>query len=227
MRASFFHPLWAICLILALALGARAAVDQRLTSALPIVLSPIPKTLGDWTSTDLEMDADIKKMLDPDLLIWRSYQRPNGPPVFLYGVFYTFQGAGKTMHSPLNCYPGGGWVVSGHQKVALAGKDHPENRIVASRIEISRNGFRYLLYYWYYAAGQTAAGQFSNKLKTLAGAVLKRRNDGGLITVSAALGKNEKSKKILESEFLPQLLDWLAVRPVFGTRIKEGAKSEG
>ena len=226
MRVSVFHPLWIICLILALALGAKAGVDGRLTSAVPVVLEGPPRTLGGWTATDYELDPDIAKMLDPDLLIWRIYHRPKEIPVYFYGVFYTFQGAGRTMHSPLNCYPGGGWKVSDKQQVMLAGKKHPESRVMASRIQVSKDEVHHILYYWYYAAGQTAAGQFSNKLNTLLGAVLKRRNDGGLVTVSAALDNDKISRKVLESDFIPRLLDWLAVRPVFRTKMKEGVKSE-
>ena len=109
-------PFIIIIIFLGLALFARQWIENRQKSALKMELIPFEHNLGEWKGTDLKLDADVVEMLNPDQIVFRRYQNPTGGSVDLYGAFYGAQGAGRTMHSPLNCYPGTGWEVVGEKQ---------------------------------------------------------------------------------------------------------------
>ena len=56
---------------------------------------------GDTTVATLKFDEYVN----------RVYQGPSQATVGLYLGFYESQRRGRTMHSPLNCLPGAGWVI--------------------------------------------------------------------------------------------------------------------
>jgi len=176
-------PFIIVIILLGLALFARQWIENRQKSALKMELIPFEHNLGEWKGTDLKLDADVVELLNPDQIVFRRYQNPSGRSVDLYGVFYGSQGADRTMHSPLNCYPGTGWEIVGKSKVHLNGPGDDKGFEV--RKLLLRKGLAMrLLYYWYYAGGKTASNQYMNKALTLYGALMHGRTDGGLVTVS-------------------------------------------
>ena len=154
-------------ILLCLALFAREWVASRQETIPKMNLIPFERTLGEWKGTDLKLDADVVEMLNPDQIVFRRYRDPSGRSVDLYGVFYGAQGADRTMHSPLNCYPGSGWEIVEKGKVRFKGVGGHENGFEARKLILRKGQRKRLLYYWYYAGGKTASDQYTNKALTL------------------------------------------------------------
>jgi EpsI family protein len=164
----------------------------------------------DWATGKvpiLKLDADVVKMLNPDQIVFRRYRNPSGRSVELYGVFYGSQGADRTMHSPLNCYPGSGWEIVGKGKVRLRRGNGDGNGFEARKLVLRKGLAKRLLYYWYYAGGKTASDQYMNKALTLYGALVNGRTDGGLVTVSTMQDDAGLNQEYMEKEFLPVLIE--------------------
>ena len=201
-------------ILLSLALFAREWIEVRQNSTPKMELIPFEQKLGDWKGTDLKLDADVVEMLNPDQIVFRRYQNPSGSSIDLYGAFYGAQGAGRTMHSPLNCYPGTGWEIVGKSKVRLHGPGDDKKGLEVRKLILRKGLAGRLLYYWYYAGGKTASNQYINKALTLYGALVNGRTDGGLVTVSTIQDDAGLNQEYLEKDFVPVLLEYLSKQPI-------------
>ena len=201
-------------ILLGLTLFSREWIESRQKSAPKMKIIPFEQSLGDWKGADLKLDADVVEMLNPDQIVFRRYQNSSGKSVDLYGVFYGSQGADRTMHSPLNCYPGSGWEIVGKGKVRLRGPGGGDDGFEVMKLTLRKGLARRLLYYWYYAGGNTASNQYINKALTLYGALVNGRTDGGLVTVSTIQDDAGKNQEYLEKDFIPALLEYLSKQPI-------------
>jgi EpsI family protein len=202
-------------ILLCLALFAREWVESRQKSAPKMELIPFEQNLGDWKGTDLKMDAEVVEMLNPDQIVFKRYRNTSGNSIDLYGVFYGSQGADRTMHSPLNCYPGTGWEIVGKSKVRLHGPDGDDDKgFEVRKLNLRKGLAKRVLYYWYYAGGKIASNQYMNKLLTLYGALFNNRTDGGLVTVATIQDDAGLNQEYLENDFIPTLLGYLAKQPI-------------
>ena len=199
---------------LGLALFAREWVNDRQSSATKMELMPFDHNLGAWKGVDLNLDADVVAMLNPDQIVFRRYQNTSGRSVDLYGVFYGSQGTHRTMHSPLNCYPGSGWEIVGKSKIRLHRSGDTGEGIEVRKVIMRKGLASRLLYYWYYAGGNTASNQYVNKALTLYGALMHGRTDGGLVTVSTLQDDSGMNQAYLEKDFVPNLLEYLSDKPI-------------
>ncbi len=50
----------------------------------------------------------------------RDYREPDGRNMNFYVGYYASQRDGATYHSPLNCLPGAGWVMSEPGKITIS-----------------------------------------------------------------------------------------------------------
>lgn len=207
-------PQLLILLILSLTLFAKERLDLNSAAARIIRFPEAPATFGAWTGVDLHLDDRVLAMLNPDQLVYRNYLNASGVEVELYGLFYSSQGRNRTMHSPMNCYPGSGWEIIDTRKAAFKGLAHPEQEIRAQRLVIRKGLAQRVLYYWYYAGERTASDQLTNKLLTLFNAVVSGRIDGGLVIVSTPTPDTHDEPKSLAEDFIPRLLDVLGQRSV-------------
>jgi EpsI family protein len=202
-------------ILLCLALFAGEWLESRQKSAPKMELIPFEQNLGDWKGTDLKMDAEVVEMLNPDQIVFKRYRNTSGNSIDLYGVFYGSQGADRTMHSPLNCYPGTGWEIVGKSKVRLHGPDGDDDKgFEVRKLNLRKGLAKRVLYYWYYAGGKIASNQYMNKLLTLYGALFNNRTDGGLVTVATIQDDAGLNQEYLENDFIPRLLAYLAKQPI-------------
>jgi EpsI family protein len=207
-------PFIIIIILLSLALFARQWIENQQNLASEMKIIPFEQDLGKWKGTDLKLEADVVEMLNPDQIVFRRYQNPTGGSVDLYGAFYGAQGAGRTMHSPLNCYPGTGWEIVGKSTVHLNGPGDDKNGFEVRKLILRKGLTKRLLYYWYYAGGKTASNQYMNKALTLYGALMHGRTDGGLVTVSTIQDDAGLNQENLEKDFVPLLLEYLSKQPI-------------
>jgi len=191
--------------ILLLALGVQHKIRAWQSDAVEPESVSIPHKLGEWQGFDLRLDRAVIDMLNPDTIVFRRYRNTGGDSADLFSVFYQKQRPGQIFHQPANCYPGSGWDFRETKTVALKGLKRPDVRISASRTTISKGLDRRYLYYWYMAGTRTAANPYWNKFLMFYNAILYRRSDGGLVTVSSAA--DDAASETIEKVFIPTLID--------------------
>src|SRR5438132_12836928 len=88
-------------------------------------LKDFPRQVGTWRQMgiDTRFDAEIEKVLHADDYLSRDYESQDGRIASFYVGYYATQRNGATYHSPLNCLPGSGWVMSDPARVTITPTD--------------------------------------------------------------------------------------------------------
>jgi EpsI family protein len=171
-------------------------------------LKDLPRQIGSWRQQgeDVRFDRETEKVLRADDYVSRNFES-NGRIGSLYVGYYATQRNGATYHSPLNCLPGSGWVMSdaGRITVSPAGAASFE----ANRYVIQNGNQRALMIYWYQGRGSAVASEYWAKIYTVLDSVRQRRSDGALVRVMVPLGNSpaeaEKSAVELASQAATEL----------------------
>ena len=145
-------------------------------------LKEFPSRMGAWRQQgdDLRFDQETEKVLRADDYLSRNFES-NGRTASLYVGYYKTQRNGATYHSPLNCLPGAGWVMTdgGKIKITPAGLDPFE----ANRYVIQNGDQKAVMIYWYQGRGSAVASEYWAKIYTVLDGMRRRRSDGALVRV--------------------------------------------
>jgi EpsI family protein len=175
----------ALTAILLQARGRTEVISNR------VPLSSFPAQLGNWNSTQIELDKDTLAVLGSGDFMERVYQSPAGqlPVVDLFLAYFPSQRTGDTIHSPQHCLPGSGWNPEENSRITLSLPGHepfPANRYV-----IARAGARKLVLYWFWAHGRGLASEYWAKYYLVADAIRMNRSDGALVRITTDMFPGE------------------------------------
>lgn len=142
-------------------------------------MSTIPTTVNGVGSVEIPVPEDEKKIAGMSDYTRRIYGRDTVDYDFsLYVGYYDRQVQGKSIHSPKNCLPGGGWETMVNERVPLPGGTGTINRVI-----IGNNGARGLVYYWYQGRGRVEANEFKVKWDLLRDAAVYGRTEEALVRI--------------------------------------------
>jgi len=165
------------------------------------VLNDFPETVGQWQKigTDKILDDETLKVLRASDYLLRDFQKPQGTVANLYVGYYASQRTGATYHSPLNCLPGSGWILSEPGKATIALPDG--SSFVANKYIIQSGEFRNMMVYWYQGRGRTIASEYWGKIYTVLDSVSMRRSDGAMVRVTVPITDSEQAAEQSAIEF--------------------------
>jgi len=147
--------------------------------ALRTPLASVPDTLQSLPSVSLRLSAEELAVNGASDYLLRAYVDSTGAEKFgLYIGYYPQQSQGRTIHSPKNCLPGGGWEPVSHEIVTVA---TPGDAVPVNRYVIAREGQRAVVYYWYQGRSRVAADEYLVKWDLLRDAALKSRSEEALV----------------------------------------------
>jgi EpsI family protein len=174
------------CFLLTGAFLARAERPELVAPRLP--LRDLPLSLGDWNGREEKpFERQILDVLGVDEYITRTYQQ-GATTVGLYVGFYQSQRQGDTIHSPLNCLPGAGWIPVEQSRTQLRVTSHGAPRMVeVNHVVIQKGLDRRLVLYWYQSHGRVIASEYWGKVYTVADAIRLNRTDAALVRIVAPL----------------------------------------
>jgi EpsI family protein len=134
-------------------------------------LTALPLTIQDWRGrVEPEFEPKILAVLGVDDYTSRTYFRPASPPAGLYVGYYSSQRQGDTIHSPLNCLPGAGWIPVRQTRVVLpvrTAPDGPDQTIEINDVIIEKGLDRQVVYYWYQSHQRVVASEYWGKIFTV------------------------------------------------------------
>jgi EpsI family protein len=157
-------------------------------------LQSLPIVLEDWQGrVDKDFEPEIVAILGVDDYTNRSYYAPGGRRLGLYVGYHSSQRQGDTIHSPLNCLPGAGWVPmeQGRAQLTVSDANGAARTIEINRVVISRGLDRQLVFYWYQSHGRVVASEYWGKVYTVLDAIRLNRTDAALVRVIAPVASNE------------------------------------
>jgi len=153
-------------------------------------LSGLPLTIDRWHGRlEPDLTKEILAILGVDDYTIRSYAAPSAPTLSLYVGYHSSQRQGDTIHSPLNCLPGAGWipVELGRVTLYVRRSDGQPRAINVNRVIIEKGLDRYLVLYWYQSHGRVVASEYWGKVYTVVDAIRYNRTDAALVRVMAPL----------------------------------------
>ena len=135
------------------------------------------------------------KVLGVDDYTNRSYFAPDGRRLGLYIGYHSSQRQGDTIHSPLNCLPGAGWMPTragpSHVDVHGTRRQAATAQIEVNRVVIERGLDRQLVLYWYQSHGRVVASEYWGKIYTVVDAIRLNRTDAALVRVIVPVPSRE------------------------------------
>jgi EpsI family protein len=154
-------------------------------------LNSFPKQIGTWEQSggDQQFSSETLAVLRASDYLLRSYRRADGRVADLYMGYYASQRDGATYHSPLNCLPGSGWVMSEPGTITISPKGRPS--FVANKYLIENGDRKDLLVYWYQGRGRAVASEYWGKIYTVIDSVRMRRSDAAMIRITTPVDGSE------------------------------------
>lgn len=164
-------------------------------------LSDFPETIGAWkrTGVDRLIDDETMKVLRASDYLLRDFRKSDGAVAHLYVGYYESQRTGASYHSPLNCLPGSGWMLSEPGKATIALPDGTS--FVANKYVIQNGEFKNLMIYWYQGRGRNVASEYWGKVYTVLDSVSMRRSDGAMVRVTVPFTNSEAAAEQSAIEF--------------------------
>jgi EpsI family protein len=154
-------------------------------------LQSFPEQLGAWQkSSDQVIDEPTMKVLRATDYLLRDFRRADGETANFYVGYYSTQRDGASYHSPLNCLPGAGWMLTEPGKVTIPGPNG--SNFVANKFVIQNGNYRSLMIYWYQGRGRAVASEYWGKIYTIIDSVRLRRSDGALVRVTVPITGSEQ-----------------------------------
>jgi EpsI family protein len=149
-------------------------------------LKDFPTQIGSWHQTggDIRFDDATEKVLRADDYLSRNFVSGDRAASFYVG-YYETQRNGATYHSPLNCLPGSGWVMSDAARITVTPQGGAP--FEANRFVIANGRDRALMIYWYQGRGRAVASEYWGKFYTALDSVRRRRSDGAMVRVMVPL----------------------------------------
>ena len=154
-------------------------------------LKEFPERVGGWqqTGSDQKLDKATMEVLRASDYLLRDYRNADGGTANFYVGYYATQRDGATYHSPLNCLPGSGWIMSEPGKVAITSSDG--RTFSANKYVIQNAGQKDMLVYWYQGRGRSVASEYWGKIYTVIDSVRLRRSDGAMVRVIVPINNSE------------------------------------
>ena len=164
-------------------------------------LKNFPQTVGAWqkTGNDQIINDETMKVLRASDYLLRDFRKSDGRVANFYVGYYETQRSGVTYHSPLNCLPGSGWMLSAPGRATISLPDG--SSFVATKYVIQNGDYKSLMVYWYQGRGRNVASEYWGKVYTVLDSVLLRRSDGALVRVTVPIGSSEAEAEKSAIEF--------------------------
>jgi EpsI family protein len=182
-------------------------------------LAHLPLVIDGWSGRDEpDFQKEILAELGVDEYVLRTYARPDAV-VGLYVGYYASQRQGDTMHSPLNCLPGAGWIPVEQGRAVVDVRPAPGGavrRIEVNRFVIQKGLDRQMVFYWYQSRDRVVASEYWGKVYTVVDAIRHNRTDAALVRVTVPIGPSDRGRAVADAAGVSFIQ---AVFPVFGRHL--------
>jgi exosortase D (VPLPA-CTERM-specific) len=143
-----------------------------------------PSRIGDWVGQRQTLENVYLDALHLDDYVLANYSDSvgSGPPINFYVAYYQQQSTGRSIHSPHDCLPAGGWTIRALQKRWFS----PEGRGAAwpaNRVIIEHGDQRQLVYYWFEERGRHITNEQMARWYLFWDSLTRNRTDGALVRI--------------------------------------------
>jgi EpsI family protein len=127
-------------------------------------LSTFPKSTGQWVGAETFFDNQIYNVLGVDDSTLINYHSPDGKTLQLYVGYYQSQREGDIIHSPKNCLPGSGWLITRTSTEILKVPGSPAREIKVIKLLMEKNTSKQVVLYWFQSRGRFISSEYMQKI---------------------------------------------------------------
>lgn len=179
---------WLLAAVLSAGALFTVGIDRQRSLPLRAPLaSVLPTELASVAGRDVTLPEKERRVAGVTEYVLRNYLAtdgvaPGGLPsgVSVYVGYYDRQTQGKTIHSPKNCLPGGGWEPLTSTRETITTASGP---ITVNRYLLQNDKQQALVLYWYQGRGRIEANEYVVKWNLLRDAALRGRTEEALVRV--------------------------------------------
>jgi len=181
-----------LAILLLCAIGIFYGAPSERPGKLANPLARLNLNLPDWqVSSEGTVDKETESVLRADDTLVREYvNRVNQQHFSLFIAFFGSQTTGAAPHSPKNCLPGAGWVVSESDIIHIPVPD--EQPIPVNRYVISKEEVRAVVLYWYQSRNRAVASEYWAKAFLVYDSIRSHRSDTSIIRVVVPVAGDEQ-----------------------------------
>ncbi len=165
----------------------------RPASAGDVNFDSFPLEIGDWKGTKEEVDPEVLEILNPQAIISATYINSDGISVHLLFDFFSSDATFGGPHSPRNCLPGSGWIIT---ETVSNDIKNANSVIPAGRFQLQLNKSTKVMDFWYITHYGETANDYIFKLYELMSALTFKPRD--IAFVRFVSKDDPKSLKALE-----------------------------
>ncbi len=178
----------------------------------------LPLEIGEWRGRQAPpLDERVLKVLGADDYLTRIYSGKAGMTLGLYIGYHASQRQDDSIHSPMNCLPGAGWVPGPIERLTIPDRRRESASATINRVTVQKGEERQLVLYWYQSQGRVVASEYASKAFLFLDAARTRRSDAALVRIlcPAQPVRSEQAAQTAAQEFAVELL------PLLGRHIPE------
>lgn len=186
--------------------GVRAQRTLELTGPL---VTAVPRSMNGFEGHDLTLSPEEISAVGVTSYLSRVFQNPDSsgtaPRWFqVYVGYYDRQASGRTIHSPKNCLPGGGWEPLTSTTAIV---NTPSGPVTVNRYLIQNaQHHQALVFYWYQGRGRVASNEYAVKWDLVRDAALRRRSEEALVRIVVPVTDSEEPALTLASKVASRLV---------------------
>ena len=152
-----------------------------------------PMVLGSWFGQRVGVDAEVIESLKLNDYLMAQFAGPPSRTLNLYVAWYDSQRAGRSVHSPRTCLPGGGWQIVEFDQVEVPGVQAAGQPLRVNRALIGLGTDRQLVYYWFQQRGRIITNEYLAKWYLFWDSLTRNRTDGALVRLAIPINEGEAS----------------------------------
>jgi exosortase D (VPLPA-CTERM-specific) len=166
-----------------------------------------PMVIGQGCGSRDALEPIYVQSLQFDDYVLADFKGPAPRPINLYVAWYDSQRAGKSVHSPSTCLPGGGWKMTSFSQVEVPGVSVAGQPLRVNRTVIALGDARQLVYYWFQQRGRVLTNEYLVKWYLFWDSLTRNRSDGSLVRLIVPLpeGATEEQADRQLAQFAAEL----------------------
>jgi EpsI family protein len=166
--------------LVAIAAVAQIALPTRVEQVpARAALVDFPTRLGEWQGEREPLAGVYAEALKLDDYLLANYRDATGQPLNFYVAWYDSQRAGRSVHSPRACLPGGGWIIRSFEERTIPSVGG--RTLSTNRVAIELDGHQQIVYYWFQQRGRQVTNEYLVKWYIFWDALTRNRTDGALV----------------------------------------------
>lgn len=204
-------PLAAVLVIGAILATAGVRAQRSLALRVPLAAA-LPAEFEGYRSRDVEIPTEELTAAGVSDYLSRMFvagdSDSTAPPVYLYVGYYDRQTSGRTIHSPRNCLPGGGWEPLTNTLTVI---ETPAGPVAVNRYLIQKGRDQALVLYWYQGRGRVESNEYAVKWDLVRDAALRRRSEEALVRIVVPMTTDEDEVLRLATAMASRLVPAVAL----------------